>query len=229
MYFADTDSGNRGLLVYSHATDAFTFRTGGTDRWGIGGTSLYPIFDNSYSVGNASLRPNQIFAFTGTINTSDAREKTPVRSMEEAELRAGKRLLREIGIFKWLKSVEEKGADARFHVGMTVQRAIVILTEEGLDPFNYGMVCFDQWGDEYETWGDEYQTTPAQTDIDDDGKRFEVLPEVKTLIRAAGTKKVREAGDRYAFREGQLHALMLAGVAKTLDSFEERLEALEAR
>jgi hypothetical protein len=228
VYFADPDSGNRGLILYKHLTDSFTFRAGGVDRWEINAGSLNPAFDNAYSVGTAALRPNQLFAVTGTINTSDAREKTPVRSLEEAEMRAGKRLLREIGIFKWLASVQAKGADARFHVGMTVQRAVEILESEGLDPFAYGMVCFDEWDDEYDSWSDEYSTIPAQFEVGDDGVSVEVSPEIKTLIRAAGTLKVRHAGNRYAFREGQLHALMLAGVANTLDSFEERLAKLEA-
>lgn len=41
----------------------------------------------------------------------------------------------------------EKGGAARQHIGMTVQRAIEILRSHGLDPFAYGFICYDQWGE----------------------------------------------------------------------------------
>lgn len=66
-----------------------------------------------------------LYAGTGTINTSDANEKTAVSALTASEIAAAKSLANEIGSFQFLDSVEKKGADnARHHIGMTVQRAI---------------------------------------------------------------------------------------------------------
>jgi hypothetical protein len=44
--------------------------------------------DNTASCGKASLRWSVVYAATGTINTSDAREKTPVTDLTEQEVAA---------------------------------------------------------------------------------------------------------------------------------------------
>lgn len=101
--------------------------------------------DNTISLGSASFRWKEIFAGNATINTSDAREKTPVRALTPTELIVAKQLSSEIGIYQWLAAIEEKGDGARLHVGMTVQRALEIFVANGLDPFRYGLVCYDEW------------------------------------------------------------------------------------
>lgn len=104
-----------------------------------------PTSDNNRNLGSSSLRWGVVYAGTGTINTSDAREKTDVRPFAAAEIAAARDILAEIGIFQWLASIEEKGeALARLHVGMTVQRAIEIMEGHGLDPWRYGFLCRDQ-------------------------------------------------------------------------------------
>jgi hypothetical protein len=62
-------------------------------------------------------------------------------------------LAREIGAYQWLAAVEKKGAAAREHIGVTVQRAIEVMQAHGLDPFNYGFVCYDEWDDEHDDSG----------------------------------------------------------------------------
>jgi hypothetical protein len=90
-----------------------------------------------------------VYAGTGTINTSDAREKTPVVPLTAAEIAAAQELAGEIGTFQFLSSVAEKGAEnARHHVGMTVQRAIEVMESHGLDPFGYAFICYDEWDTE---------------------------------------------------------------------------------
>lgn len=110
-----------------------------------------PVTDGGSNCGTGALRWATVFAQTGTINTSDAREKTPVRGLSSVELKASAELARAIGAYKWLASVEEKGHDAREHIGMTVQRAIEIMAESGLEPMAYGFICYDEWegGDRY--------------------------------------------------------------------------------
>lgn len=121
-----------------------------------------PEADNTRTLGTAPLRWSTVYAGTGTINTSDAREKTSVRPLITNEINAAKALSAEIGAYKFLDAVAAKGAAAREHIGMTVQRAIEIMTANGLDPFNYGFVCYDAWsdvlgdGEQTQTAGDRY-------------------------------------------------------------------------
>ena len=108
--------------------------------------NIYPAVDNNgWNCGTSSKRWSTIFAVTGTINTSDARLKTEVRSLQDAEISAAQQLAYEIGSYKWLSAIEQKGPAARHHIGMTVQRAIEIMETNGLSPFAYGFICFDQW------------------------------------------------------------------------------------
>jgi hypothetical protein len=79
---------------------------------------------------------------------------------------AAKALAAEIGAFKFLGAIAAKGeAAARWHVGMTVQRAIQVMTEHGLNPFVYGFICYDEWpADEDEGLGegDRYSFRPDE-------------------------------------------------------------------
>lgn len=158
--------------------------------------------DNAQTLGGASNRWSTVYAGTGTINTSDAREKTPVRSLSAAETAAAVALSKEVGIYQWLASVESKGDAARQHVGMTVQRAIEIMEAQGLDPLSYGFICYD-------AWDDEFVDHPAVDATDE-------APAV-----AAWTEQTKVAGDRYGFRPDQLNSFIAAGI-------NARLEALEA-
>ncbi|WP_314721438.1 phage tailspike protein [Rahnella variigena] len=175
----------------------------------ISKASLQPAVDNVMSLGTGGLRPTVIYAMTGTINTSDAREKTPVRKLTQAEIAVGLQLAEEMGSYGWLERIQEKGADARLHFGMTVQRAIEIFATNDLDAFEYGAVCFDAWEEVVEV-------TPAI--LDDNG--VEIHPAQTT---------VTPAGDRYAFRSDEINYLITGAIRAQQKLIEERLSALELK
>ena len=203
-------------------------------RWRVSASdfSFRPGTDNAFSLGVAGARPSVLYAGTSTINTSDAREKTPVRAFTAEEIAAAQEMAGEQGVYQWLAMVAEKGEEgARLHPGMTVQRAIEIMSAHGLEPMRYGFICHDVWAAKPEvvdTWEDEY---------DNDGNL--VRSAGSKLLIAAGSAVVQEAteaGDRYSFREGGLHAFIIGGLhaanlaleARLLE-FETRLKALEVR
>jgi len=164
--------------------------------------SIRPAVDNSSGCGGPSHRWTTVYAVTGTINTSDAREKTAVAGLTANELEASKLLSKEIGTYKWLASIEEKGEGARTHIGMTVQRAIEIMESCNLDPMAYGFICYDEWEDQFI----DRDAVPATDD---------------TEAVDAWTEQLTTAGNRYGFRYDQLNQFIAAG-------FNARLEALEA-
>lgn len=193
---------------------------------------VMPLLDNAYDVGSAALAYRTIYARTGTINTSDARLKTDFRDLTPAEIAAARDIVRAIGIYRWRDAVEEKGDQAREHVGPTVQRAIEIMQTHGLDPFNYGFICHDTW--ERETVEHPaVEARPAVLAVEAIPVEMDALGNLVTPAvparpgypaieaRAAYTEVVLEAGDRYAFRYDELAMFIAAGQ-------EARLAALEA-
>ena len=149
-------------------------------------------------IGTAAFRFTALYAATGTINTSDATLKCDFRGLAAAEIAAAKDIARAIGTYRWIEAVESKGDAAREHVGPTVQRVIGIMQSHGLDPFNYGFICFDEWP----------RSTIEHESID-------ALPATPTSpaieAREAYTEVVMEAGSRYAFRYDELAMFIAAG------------------
>lgn len=129
-------------------SDGIHFAANGITYY-MGLNNFRSISDNKCSIGIAANRWSVIYAHTGTINTSDAREKTPISLLTTNEQRAAADMAEEIGTYKWLHAVDEKGDSARRHVGMTVQRAIEIMERNGLSPFDYAFICYDKWDDEW--------------------------------------------------------------------------------
>lgn len=110
-----------------------------------------PNTTNSVNLGRADAAWANLYVYNAPTITSDARLKTDIRPLLERELAAGRKLVRSIGIFQWLASVEEKGPErARLHVGQTVQGAIKILVEEGLVASDYGFICYNKWDAEFD-------------------------------------------------------------------------------
>lgn len=189
--------------------------TSRTTRWYIGDTgNFYPATDNAYSVGTSSLRPSQIYAVNGTINTSDARLKTEPRDITSDEISAFLTIARLPMVWRWLHRVEEEGDGARLHSGPTVQAAIAIMEAHGLEWSAYSAFCYDEWPELQEetvSWEDEY---------DEHG----------VLIRPAGNEVVQEyraAGNRYSFRREELLWWTVRAQASKLDDLEARVVALE--
>ena len=217
---------HQGTLVCSFngvrgAADAGSFAiatkttAGGLNfRWQISSVGhLLPWADNTYNFGEAATRAKELFCANGTINTSDAREKTTPRDLTPVELACALDLARLPCVFQWLAAIEEKGKAARLHVSPTVQAVISTMQTHGLSPYRYGFVCYDEWEDVpevVESWDDEYD-------------------EESNLIRKAGsvvTQEYRPAGDRYSLRPSELTHFILRGIVANQDAIVARLDAV---
>ncbi|MEQ1808390.1 MAG: DUF2793 domain-containing protein [Terricaulis sp.] len=117
-------------------------KIGANAAYHAGATPL-PTADNTYNLGSASFRFATTYAATGTINTSDAREKTRLKALAPGEIRAIANVFANVGVFQWLSSVRDKGEDARLHIGVTAQSVRQCFEDEGLDPARYGLYCED--------------------------------------------------------------------------------------
>jgi len=202
---------------------------------------------NISDLGTTAVRWKDLWLQSGAFNGSDARLKTEVAAFTPAEIQAAKELAREIGTYQWLESVANKGADqARLHTGLTVQRAIEIMTANGLDWRRYAFIGYDQWEDSViehpavapvtaqAAQPAEYETQTQTETVIIDGVETELQRSVLVCIKEAvpaveaapavdaWTEVTLPAGDAYSFRYDQLNMFIARG-------FEARLAELEAK
>lgn len=141
----------------------------------VGGV-LRPNGDNLYALGQSGNRWTQLYLATGTINTSDERQKQQIRELSDAERAVAVRLKALLRAFKFNDAVEAKGSGARIHFGVIAQDVVAAFASEGLDASNYAMLCHDKWEAVEEVLGDDGQIIePARTAGDRYGVRYEEL------------------------------------------------------
>ena len=106
-------------------------------------TNFAPSVDNTMTCGSSGFRWTTVYATTGTINTSDANQKTEIADLTAAELAVARRIKGLFKTFKFKDAVAAKGAGARKHVGVLAQDVQAAFAAEGLDANNYGVFCSD--------------------------------------------------------------------------------------
>lgn len=109
--------------------------------------------DGQINLGGASNRWNTVYAATGTINTSDAREKQDIQDISEAEKRVAIAIKGMLKSFRFKHAVSAKGDGARVHFGVIAQDVKAAFEAEGLDPSRYALFCHDTWEEEQEENG----------------------------------------------------------------------------
>lgn len=190
------------FTLYDHNTSAnkivFT-SAGDTVHLGV----FKPSTDNTVSIGTAANRWSVVYAGTGAINTSDARQKQRVRTLTDAEHAVAVRCKGLLRAFKFNDAVDKKGDKARIHFGVLAQDVKAAFEAEGLVAEDYAAFCYDEWGDEFVDHQPEYRDSEI---LGPDGEQQRVL------IKDAWREKVRSAGNRYGVRYEQLLAFIIAAL-----------------
>lgn len=200
-----TDSGTiLGLVLSYNGTNGLTINTSGARLLQntlslaqystsvatyIGNFMLYSNkfqynADNYASLGSSTNRWSTVYAGTGTINTSDERMKQDIRDLTEVEKTTALTIKSKLKAYRFKDSVAEKGDNARIHFGVLAQEVKNIFEINGLNGFNYGVLCYDSW-----------ETIPAEFSNDGELLREEVV-----------------AGDRYGIRYDELFAFIIAAL-----------------
>lgn len=205
-------------LVYQRSNLPIYFGTNNLERMRIEAAgNIAAGSDNTLTMGTAARRWSVVYAGTGTINTSDAREKTKVAALDSQEIAAAIEISKEIGAFKFLESVKTKGNDARIHIGMTVQRVMEIMRLHGLEPTEYAFICYEAWPEE---------CVPAKTIRRETGFFDSANEPIFEIVETEPSYTI-PAGDRYGFRADQLALFIARGQAQRQDELEARIAALE--
>lgn len=244
MYFSE--DGVRKWQIGGWTGDTFRIfdQTRGQTSLIVNAGNISPGDDDNLNLGASSVRWSQLYAATGTINTSDEREKNWIGAIDDAHFAAGLEIQSELGFYQWNDAVDEKGEDgARCHFGARAQRVWNIFAKHGCcDPIKNGkpgktplaMLCFDAWDEEVEPiYETVTKTRPEEREtgqLDDDGEPIMEIVEVpyEEQVDTGKTRVAREAGDRFGFRIDQLNSFLIAVQARRQDELEARISELEA-
>jgi len=145
-YKVDAIDSDRSSYAYIATSDNGSDYPTPKLRIGTDGT-ITPWVDDSYDVGSASFRWDNIYATNGTIQTSDEREKTALTDLTDIEKAVAADLKAAIKTFRFISAVEEKGNNARIHTGVGAQTVRDIFKSHGLVPEDYALFCYDEWKD----------------------------------------------------------------------------------
>ncbi len=178
-------SGSNGIDIWNDYNDYVRIGTNNTERLRIVNNGVVrPATDNVQPIGASSNRWSVVYAGTGTINTSDEREKQQIADLDDAERRVAVAIKGLVKKYKYNDAVQLKGDDARIHVGVIAQEVIAAFAAEGLDATRYALLCHDTWEAEPE-------------EVDKNGNV--INPGI-------------EAGERYGIRYDELLAFMIAAL-----------------
>ena len=103
--------------------------------------ACYPSKNNALSSGTTTHRWKDVYAVNGTIQTSDENLKEEIGEIPEAVFKAWEKV--KFVQYKFKDAVKEKGEKARYHIGLIAQRIVAAFKTEGLDAFDFGLVCRD--------------------------------------------------------------------------------------
>lgn len=187
------------------AASDLRFGTSGTLQMGIGDDgTVRPGRDNQQSFGTGALRWSVVYAGTGSINTSDKREKTDIGDIPAEWLDAWGDV--QWQRFRFRDAVEAKQDEARWHLGLIAQQVQEAFAARGLDARDIGLLCHDEW-----------KATPAVKEVrDEDG-------EIVTPAQPA-----RKAGDRWGLRYDECQAIEAAWQRRRINELEAAVAALTA-
>jgi len=179
--------GDSAQMVFHH--DLST----GTGYFGYG-------VDNKISVFTVTNRASVIYAATGTINTSDEREKDR-EEINDAERAAALEIKKDIWKYRRTDSIEEKGDSARYHFGVGAQSVGDIMRKHGLNPELYAFYCYDEWGDEFES-----EKAVRSSGFNEAGEELFEQYETGKMIQT------QKAGSRYGIRYDELLCFIMAAL-----------------
>lgn len=122
----------------------------GVSSMQVRGTGINPSTDNNKTLGAPSYKWSTIYAGTGTINTSDDREKVYF-DITDVEKQVALELKENMRKFKFNDSISEKGEEkARIHFGASAQTVKSIFEKYGLVAEDYAILCYDEWEEQEE-------------------------------------------------------------------------------
>ena len=192
-------------VLFKTPADAIKFNIDFLNTAIVAGYEILPDADNVHSLGFTGQRWSEVYAANGTINTSDEREKEMIECVPKAWIDAWSEV--QYARFKFKDAVAKKGEDkARWHVGLIAQRVKEVFERHGIDAFEIGLLCYDEWDDKFIDGYEEIEVTNEDGSVS------------KKHIAKPNAIQVTKAGNRYGIRYEQALALECAYLRSKLNA-----------
>ena len=140
--FATIDSNSAETIFLNNANGVGVQILQGAASAGTSQASFRPTSDNAQRLGSLSFRWSEVFAGTGSINTSDETSKEQIEAIPQEWLDAWGDV--EFYRYKFKDAVATKNDKARWHIGVIAQRVKAAFEAKGIDAFAIGLLCFDE-------------------------------------------------------------------------------------
>lgn len=207
---AQTDASGGRLYLTAHDGTNYAVLT----IWPIGdfiltnALTLKAATDNVCSCGASDRRWTEVYAATGTINTSDSRLKNSVKDIDDKLLDAWGNI--EPKQYKFNDATEKKGEKARYHTGYLAQDIQAECEKQGVNASDYGLFCYDEW--------EEQEEVSEEVETEKDGKKVKE----KHVIQPK-----REKGNLYALRYEEALVVECKYLRRCIARLTARIEQLE--
>lgn len=207
--------------IYARYERTITNPWGGFN-WGGGGTGTTPwkrvyfqgdmINTNitfaqaaTSNIGESSKPANNCYLQNAVTVVSDERQKKSISELSEQELICSIACGKLYKKYKLNKAVDEKGDEARFHIGVISQDIVKCFNDHGLDWKQYGVVTYEKW--------DAIQAVEYQSATYDE-KGDQLTPEIQAI-------EGRDGGEIYMVRYEELNCFINAGLDYRLSQLEK--------
>ena len=156
--YSGTTQGARVAYIHADVFESSTITSSGTTNVGIRGAlrfyvcsdsssrngkgiemldnSMRPMDDNIIALGTSGRRYTNVYSVNGTIQTSDANQKTDIKPIDD-------RVLDAWGLVAF-RQFRMKSDDKPIHVGVIAQEVDEAFKSYGLDARDYGLFCDDK-------------------------------------------------------------------------------------
>ena len=139
------------ILLGAGSTNALTYGISMLGTLGIGTNSDWmPSATNTFNLGIAAYRWSNCYLVNAPNVSSDAKTKQQITNISEVEKIVARKCKSLLKKYKLNASVEQKGEGARWHFGAVAQEIQEAFESEGLDAFNYSLLCYDEWPEQPE-------------------------------------------------------------------------------
>lgn len=187
-----------------HSQAARTYFFTGNALMGTSGADL----------GSSTFQFKDLYLQNSPIASSDRRLKQDFAEVPEAVFKAWSKV--NFQQYRFKEAISKKGdAKARKHVGLVAQDIIEAFEAQGLSAFDYGIVCHDEWDDQYY----DEQIIDAEAVLDAEGNVL--VPEKSHMEH----RLLKTAGDVYTVRYEEALALEAAYQRWKLGKIEQALTA----
>ena len=220
-------------LWYNTTSSSGLTTSGGSSVGNIGGIYIYgeglgsSTMKRSFTpqgsnmdLGNTAEQWRDLFIQNNPTVSSDRNLKQDIEALSDAEKRVAVALKGMVKKYRLKSSVEEKGEEARVHIGWIAQEVEEAFKAEGLDGFDYAVLCKDTHYKVIVNGVNTGETQRSNHAVLDDTlyesleKTYGPVPEGggKAPITGIADEVTFEPYDEYSLRYEQLHSFIISAL-----------------